>query len=468
MRRNGLVVQPVTRANKRQRLATSRVSWPIIRIVRILAPLYTRLILSFRKIEIWHPEQIIKAFQDFHAGRTRLIIAFRHPYGDEPQLMFQAIDNLLPRLASKLKTPLTRPPHLRLIHDYAVPLWGDAITRFILPRVGAVPIYHVKVDPESLKRIRGIMADDPCALGLAPEGQISYHSETLPRIEQGAVRMGFWCAKDLDTAGRPEKVLVLPISIHYRYDRRDLVKVIAAAARLETMCGIPTVERPVNKSFEATISWIENRLGPIEDRLYAIIAAYYADQERKSAHDAATATDRWAHLIKVATEAAEHLLGLTSRGDMTERMYRIRQEGWDRIYPPALNRGMSLLEKALASRRAAEAWHAMRHMEFVDLMSYHDPGYLKCDDNNAPPYDRIVESILNFQDLASRIMGGTIANRPNNIRKHAVLLPAPGLDLTERLPEYRRNARQTVRDATDELGSQFKDCIKEYLHGKNG
>jgi hypothetical protein len=129
---------------------------------------------------------------------------------------------------------------------------------------------------------------------------------------------------------------------------------------------------------------------------------------------------------------------------------------------------MTPLETALASRRAAEAWHAMRHMEFVDLMSYHDTNYLQGEDHTAPSYDRIVESIINFQDLAARVMGGNITNRPNNIRKNAVLIPAPGLDLTEHLPEYRKNTRQTVCTVTEDLGNQFMDCIKEYLYGKNG
>lgn len=465
MSKSGLVADPVIRACKRQSLASSRVNWPIMRAVRVLAPFYARFILKFSKVEIWHPEQIIKAMQDFQAGKTRLIVAFRHPYGDEPQLMFQAIDNVLPHLAHKLKMKLARPPHLRLIHDYAVPLWGDAITRFILPRAGAVPIYHVKVDTDGMKRIRSIMTDDACPLGLAPEGQVSYHSETLPRIEQGTARLGFWCAKDIETAGRPEHVLILPISIHYRYDRRQLGTLIANVRQLELQTGLEPIAIDRSLPLASVLSILQARLGPIEDRLFNIMSVYYAGLGSKKTRSADAGDDRWAALRVTATEAAEQLLGLTAHGDMTERMYRIRQEGWDRIYPPDLPDDLPPLERALADRRAGEAWHAMRHMEFVDLMSYHDDGYLAGEPGSAPSFDRIVESVYNFGDLAARVMGGTIANRPNNIRKHAVLIPAPGLDLTERLPAYRKNARQAVRDVTDELGGQYLDCIKEYLHG---
>jgi hypothetical protein len=464
MRNNGLIVQPVSRARKRRELASSRVSWPIVRAVRILAPFYARLVLRFSRVEIRHPERLIHAYQDFHAGQNRLIVAFRHPYGDEPQLMFHAIDNVLPRLARQLNMPLARLPHLRQIHDYAVPLWGDAVIRFILPRVGAVPIYHTKVDPESLKRIRSIMANDDCALGLAPEGQVSYHAETLPRIEQGAVRMGFWCARDIEAADRPEKVLILPVSIHYQYDRRDIGRVLKAASELEAICGIPATRTHWGLAGDEALAVLTARLAHIEDRLYEILSEYYAGLEHRTVHDLPPGTDRWGHLIRVAADVAEHLLGLSTRGDLTERLYRIRQEGWDRIYPTALSDKKPPLANALTSRRAAEAWHAMRHMEFIDLMSYHDTTYLQGKSCSAPSYDRIVESLVNFQDLAARIRGGTIANRPTSIRKHAVLIPAPGLDLTAHLPDYRKNAKQTVLEMTDELGRQFIDCIKEYLH----
>jgi hypothetical protein len=72
-----------------------------------------------------------------------------------------------------------------------------------------------------MKNIRAVLRDGNSPLGIVPEGQISYHSETLPRIVQGTVRIGFWCASELEKATRPEKVLILPISVHYQYDVRD-------------------------------------------------------------------------------------------------------------------------------------------------------------------------------------------------------------------------------------------------------
>jgi hypothetical protein len=144
-------------------------------------------------------------------------------------------------------------------------------------------------------------------------------------------------------------------------------------------------------------------------------------------------------------------------------MYRCRLEGWEGICPEKPAGRMTPLEAALADRRAGESWYAMRHMEFVDLVSYHDVGYLQ--GGGAPSYDRIVESVVNLTDLVNRLMGGNISDRPNAIRKKAFLVTAPCLDLTARMPDYHVDPRRTTADVTDELARAFEDCIRRYEDG---
>ena len=88
--------------------------------------------------------------------------------------------------------------------------------------------------------------------------------------------------------------------------------------------------------------------------------------------------------------------------------------------------------------RAGEGWFAMRHMELVDLMSYHDVAYVEGASGSTPSDDRMVEHVLNLIDLAYRLMGGNITNRPNNIRKRAVIVPGESLNLTALMPEYHK------------------------------
>ncbi len=456
MSKTGPDAKPIVKARTRKPLAPSKISEPLVFIGRFLMPVYLRLALSFRKIEIKNPETVLGALRDFRQKKTRLIVAFRHPYGDEPQLLFHVFEYLLPRLAKKMKTPLTRRPRLRLVHDYAVPLWGGAFIRYILPRAGALPVYHVKTEPASIKNIRSVLRDGNSPLGIAPEGQISYHSETLPRIEQGAVRIGFWCADELEKAARPEKTVILPVSVHYQYDIRDQKKVLKALSRLEALCGINAASTDLLPRIET----LENRLLKIAEEYYAT----FGYQPQSAAPGPEDRQRRWEALLPFALGIAEHTLGLDPRDDsLAQRIYRVRLEGWNRIYPEKPVEALSPLEAALAHRRAGEAWHAMRHMELVDLMSYYDGGYLSADPNS---FARIAETALNLRDLACRLMGGNITDRPNDIRKKAVIVPGNCLDLTGRLPDYRKNPKRIARETTDALARAFENCIRTYHHEK--
>ncbi len=465
MRKSGLAARPITEARTRRPLAPSRFSG-LARLAPYIMRHYLRFALRFCAIEIRKPEIILDALRDFQAGRTRLIVAFRHAYGDEPQLLFHVFNSVMPRLAKRGGKPLRRSPRVRMVHDYAVPLWGGAFIRFILPRSGAVPIYHVRTDRASLNEIRKILLDDPCPLALAPEGQISYHSETLPRIEQGTARIGFWCASDLMKARRTEKAMILPLSIHYRYDPRDEKKLRSAIARLFALCGLPPSPVAPNDfaGLQACIEAIEACVLEFAEEFYG--KTYASTPQESPPGGAADMQSRWAALQLTALDTAERALGLSAVDDIVQRVYRIRQECWDRIYPETPLEGLPPIPLALAHRRAGEAWFAMRHMEFVDLMCYYDAAYLAGRPASGATYDRIVETVVNLQDLCARLMGGNITTRPNVIRKKAVLVPGNPMDLSARLSEYRRNPKHAAQEATDELARSFENCIKEYLNEK--
>ncbi len=462
---SNLVAKPAVEARTRKRLAPSGIRGPLVLLGRHLFYLYLHWALKFRKIEIMNPAIVVDALHAFQAGETRLIVAFRHPYGDEPQLLFHIFEKLTPRYARRLHKPLKHSPGVRPVHDYAVALWGDAVIRFILPRVGAVPVYHVKYDRASIQAIRNVLKDGPSPLGIAPEGQISYHAETLPRIEQGTVRMGFWTVNDLDKAGRAEHVVVLPLSVHYRYFEKDAHKLLKKLKKTEAACGMET-DTPA-ETFTSPAALLP-RVERLEETLLKKTEAFYRDSYGYSPPEAASRHERWMALQPFALTIAETMLGIDPRHeDEVQRMYRVRQAAWDRIYPETPVEGLGRLEKAFSDRRAGEAWHAMRHMELVDLMGYHDPDYFSAEFPQSLTFDRLVETVYTLSDLAHRLMGGNITNRPNTVRKHAVIVAGEVMDLTEHLPAYRENSRQTVQTLTDALAGKFEDCIEVYRNGKD-
>jgi hypothetical protein len=161
------------------------------------------------------------------------------------------------------------------------------------------------------------------------------------------------------------------------------------------------------------------------------------------------------------------MLGLAPEGDRIARVYRIRQEGWDRERPASLSAG-GRLERLLADRRAGEAWYAMRHMELVDLCHYLDSAYLEGGGPSpgVPSFGRIVETACSLADLASRLLGGDISDRPSPLRKKATLIVAQPIDMTARYADYLKDRKGSVEAAARDLEAAFRSCIEEYLHGR--
>ncbi|MDD4139584.1 MAG: hypothetical protein PHX81_05150 [Eubacteriales bacterium] len=451
MKRSGLVAKPVFDARTIPPLPPSRISRPLMPLVRFLAPFYLRLGLAFNDIELVRPQRFLEAVRAFQTGQTRLLVAFRHPYGDEPQLLLHAFQQVLPRLARRLGQPLPARPHLHMVHDYAVALWGGPLIRFILPRVGAVPVYHARTDTAGIRAIRDLLLNGAHPLALSPEGQISYHSEAAPRVEQGAVRMGLWCVKELAQAGRTERVQILPVSVHYRYDARAAGQLARMLRRLEKESGLPA-HKDLNGQQLQVMQDVAER---VDNRLLEICETFYTCPPPAGL----TAQQRWERVVEAALGRSEAILGLADSGkDPIQRVYRVRQAGWDLIYPARADG--TALGRALAQRRAGEAWLAMRHMELADLMAYHQVNYLRDPPLTGSAYDRLVETVLNLDDLVKRLRGGNISNRSNRIRKQARLVPGQMIDLTWHLADAGQDGRLAARQASEALRAQLTACME--------
>ncbi len=504
MAKHSHIHHPVQESHPRHVLAPSHPSPVFLAFVRAAAPLYLRFALKFQDIRIQDPSHLLHVFQQFQNKETRLLFAFRHPYGDEPQLLQHVFDILVPRLAKKAGHPLPHRPHVRFVHGYDVAFWGGPLIRFVLPRSGAVPIQHLQADPAGMKRIRELLLHDVCPLALAPEGQISYRSGSVPRLEPGAARIGFWCAKDLEKAGRPEQALLLPVSVHYQYREKDAHKLNRFLNKLEAFCGLPkeagsltasarTVDETSATSFRQAV---RVRLLRLEDALLALAEAHYGVDSADSVEARRDA------IIEAALTTGERMLGLDKpvekglSGSPEEkldarivRVYRIRKEGWDRIYPIRTEQGTQMrdgprrapepqspriqadapLPMALRHRKAGEGWYAMRHMEVVDILEYLDAAYLDTEGNSeGPSFDRLCETAINLQDLAWRLAGGNITTRANPLMKTALILIGEPINLSERLPAYRENRNGAVREVTNTLREEYLKLIHTYERRRNG
>jgi hypothetical protein len=457
--------RPISKALARRKLAESRMSAPAHCLSGALGGAYLRSALRIKGIEFRHAERLVEAWRDHLEGRSRLILAFRHAYGEEPQLLTRAFSSLLPRVARESGAPLPGPARARFVHGYEVPLWSGALVRWILPRTGAVPVYHVKFDKPSVERIRAVLRDGPYPLALAPEGQVSYRAETLPRLEGGALRLGFWCAEELRARDRDERVLVLPISVHYDFDEKGIGALEALVARLEAGLRLPHAPSARGFGTGARKAALLGRLEAVDLALIRAAEAFYGIETDGSP---ATRDERLGVLLETALRRAEAAFGLRPQGDAIARVYRIRQEGWDRIYPESGLSSHGSLARLLEDRKAGEAWYVMRHMEFVDLCYYLDSDYLRAGAEGGPSFDRLAEAAYSAADLASRLVGGDITGRPSVLDRRAVIAVAPPIDLTERLADYSSDRRRTMDAALAELGKRYMESIEERIAERRG
>ena len=263
--------------------------------------------------------------------------------------------------------------------------------------------------------------------------------------------MGFWCAEELEKEQREEGICILPLSVHHHFKPRDEKKVSKMIGVMEKACGIDTGSKPAD-SFSV-------RLAALDEKALSLAEDFYYKTYGKRVQ-AGSRDERWDALRKIALAEGEKALGIAShpQADEIQRVYKLRQECWDRIYSLEPDRKISALERSLADRRAGEAWFAMRHMEFADISYYLDSSYLSSSSGTSPSFDLIVETAINMQDLIARFAGGNISHRSSALRKKAVIIAGNAIDVRRKLGSYRESRKQAVDDVTAEIKNSFLEC----------
>lgn len=418
----------------------------LISFVRIFIQPVARF-LHFSEPVMLFPQRMTEPWRGFNEGKKRLIIGFRHAYGDDPQLMAYTIHHVLPKAARKLKRPLKGLTHAHFIYGVEVPLWSNPFVGWLLPRVGAVPVDHVHMDTKGMNRIRRIIFDGEFPLALAPEGHVTYQSNRVPELETGTARFGFWCIEDLVKNNRDEDVLFLPISFHYHYKDSSRKQLSRFIAEMERICSIEILPKL------RELSDIRKRLKKTGSAIKDHLVAYYTELNGREFPD--TLED----LVNESLYAAERILALTPQAADTSisRLYKIRSKAWDRIFRSDIE-GLTLLEKELASRMTGEAWFAMRHMETAELLHYVD--LLNVDESS--DLNACWEIANNFSDYIERLKGGTLRNRSPLVQRKAVIIPGEAIRFNDYFEDYKKDKRAAMQNVTNDMKKRFETCLHEY------
>ena len=437
-------IKPVTNAFSDIVLPEPRFSKFAVFLIKLLGRPYLYLINSLAKIVLKREDILFDIFKRSLAGEGRYIIAFRHPYDSEPQILTWFFLFKLKQLAKRKGVKFAIKAHARFIYTYEIARWGGFWARFIMPRIGAMPIHHNKIDSNGMARIYKAIIDGPYPLALAPEGQVSYSADTVPRLEQGVIRIGFNSAEKLSELGSDMQINIVPLSIHFRYGRKAKFAMEKLLLKMEKLCGLSS-----NKglAFLERVRLCRDYILELNEKFYGIAPNELPFEQRLE------------KLMDTALEKGERMIGVKSYGDFFYRMYRLRQHCWDRIFLPNVHSldGLTEMERNLYDLGAGEAWYIGRHQELIDFCWYFR---IPLPTEHAPLHQQ-VEYIQNLWDFASRSMGGALANRKHIKPRRILLVPAEPININERLDAYKNDKKTTINDTLKKLEKAFLNCIEE-------
>lgn len=421
-------------------------------------------------------ERLVSAYQQFQAGQTRVLIAFRHPSPDDAFCLAYLLWYLLPQKARRLKGAIAGTPHIHFIYDRGIPLWAGQWLGWLYSRLGGTPIQRGKVDIMGLRSARQLFVNGQFPLAAAPEGANNGHSEVVSPLEPGIAQLGFWCVEDLRKAQREQAVMILPLGIQYHYVQPPWQAVAQLLTQLEAESGLShaieagqmqRLAAPLRERYPLpeVATALYARLLRLGEHLLSQMENYY----REFYHVAlspleATADDFNTHLaqrldrlLSAALAVAEAYFKVTPQGSVIDRCRRIEQAGWDWIYRDELqaDKAVSAVERGLADRIAEEASLRMWHMRLVESFVAVTGRYVL----EKPTVERFAETVLLLRDTVARIQGRNPFPRPQLGRQRVQMRLGEPLFVSDRATAYRQNRRQAVADLTADLQAALERLI---------
>ena len=463
----------------------------VLRAAQQVLPLWMRSHTAITNIQADNVEVLVDLYRQFQEGKTRFLLAFRHPSVDDPLCMAHLIWRMVPQVARQQGIALQRPIHAHFIYDRGIPLWAGSQISWLYSRLGGTPIHRGKADWIGLRSARNLFANAKFPMVAAPEGAVNGHNEIVSSLEPGIAQLGFWCIEDLLKAGRSEQVLIVPVGIQYRYLEAPWKSIEKLLSELEAASGLSEQELKVKRLevegdalnvaaaslsgdnlqlFEASLYRRLYRLG---EHLLLLMEEFYTrfyhqtlppvdtllQQESITSNNEVLAA-RLRALLNVALKVAEEYFGLSPKGSVIDRCRRLEQAGWNYIYREDLKniQAVSSIERGLADRIAEEANLRMWHMRLVESFVAVTGDYVA----EKMTVERFAETTLLLWDMVTRIKGSNPFDRPSLGQQRVQITVGQPLSVSDRYPVYqasRHAARQAVADLTKDLQHAMESLI---------
>jgi hypothetical protein len=443
----------------------------LLKLVHLVLPSWIRSQTSINNIEADNVKVLADCYQRFQDGKIRFMMAFRHPQTTDPLCLTYLFSQILPKVARVEGKQLEYPLHAHFIYDRGIPLWAGSHVGWVISHLGGTPIQRGKADWTGLRSARDLYINGQFPMAAAPEGATNGLSEIISPLEPGIAQMGFWCAEDLQKAGRDEEVLILPIGIKYSYINEPWDNIANLLTELEAASGLSLNQEKTEASFAS----LYPRLLSLAEHLLSVMEQFYTKFYHQTLPDEKITnqeiTDRNEALayrlqsvMNVALFIAEQYFDLPSRGNWNDRCRRVEQSGWNYIFREDFKdvKTLSSIDKSLGDRVAEEAYVRMWHMRLVEDFVAVSGMYIR----EKPTLERFAETILLLWDLVNKIKGNPPVNRPQLGKQQVRITIGEPISISERYPNYKSSrvaARQAVTELTTDLQQVLEGLISEKI-----
>ncbi|ALF52595.1 glycerol acyltransferase [Nostoc piscinale CENA21] len=439
-----------------------------LRVVHTVLPSWIQWQTAISQIEADNVEILADLYRQFQEGRIRFLLAFRHPKTDDPFCLVYLLSQLVPRVARQQGIALQSPIHAHFIYDRGIPLWAGNYVGWMASQLGGTPIQRGKADWTGLRSARDLFANGKFPIAAAPEGATNGLSEIISPLEPGIAQLGFWCAEDLQKAGRSEQVLIVPVGIKYSYTAAPWSAIAQLLSDLEAASGLPVNAGKTDNI--ASMELLYPRLLALAEHLLSLMEQFYTRFYHQKLADAQTVAEikdrnealafRLQALLNAALQISEQYFNLQAKGTLTDRCRKVEQAGWNYIFREDFKdiNALSSVEIALGDRIAEEATARMWHMRLVESFVAVSGNYIK----EKPSVERFAETTLILSQMIAKIKGDKSFQRPQLGKQKVKINIGQPLSISERYSTYKENragAKQAVADFTNDLQQAMQSLI---------
>ncbi|WP_271253087.1 1-acyl-sn-glycerol-3-phosphate acyltransferase [Pseudanabaena sp. Chao 1811] len=434
----------------------------LLKLIRMVTPFWLRGQCGIKQIETRYIDRLVEATKKFQDGKSRYLLAFRHPTTDDPFAMLYLLTYAVPEQAREMGIKLTKTPHSSFVYDRGISLWAGEYINWLFPALGGISIFRGKLDRAALNLIRQQIINGKEPLSMAPEGGTNGKSELVAELEPGIAQIGFWSAEDLLKEGRTEEMLIIPVGIQYEYSAKAWVAIDQTIITIEKECGITKPEITPNTRYQ--------RLYDLGSYLVQWVSDYYKNFYGSYANTDTTITDtddlatRVQDLADRILRVAEMNFGIKSKGTAIDRCRRLEQAGWDRIFRNDIKdiAQLSQVERSFADQLALEANYSNWHMKIAESIIGVTSDYVR----QHPSPSRYVEVLKLMWSVLQRVTerdpDSVFKETPSFGDRKVIISVAEPLSVSDRLSEYqssRTAAKECTRKLTEEISNSLNNLI---------